>query len=148
MPTAVLGPAEGMAYILAKLQADSTLTAYLPAGTNGIFRFAAPQAAINNPPYIIITYQGGADVMGSFADRLMTSGLYQVSIYGPDSMYDATLYPAAQRIDTDLHRTSGTAQGGTIIACYREQPLVLSEVIAGSDQVWTRAGGLYRALVY
>ena len=139
-----LGPAEGMAYILTTLQADSTLMTDV---NSQIYRAMAPQSAINKPPYILINYQGGSDVMGSFADRLMTTGLYQVAIYGPDSLFLATLYPAAQRIDTDLHRTSGTAQGGTILACYREQPLILSEVIAGSDQVWTRCGGLYRILV-
>lgn len=142
--TAVIGPAEGVAYLLAKVQADSALMAYARGGAHYAL---APQASINNPPYILINYQGGADVMGSFADRLMTSGLYQVAIYGPATLLTATLIPAARLIDTDLHRSSGTAQGGTILACYREQPLILSEVISGSDQVWTRIGGLYRILV-
>ena len=147
--TTVIGPPEGMAYILAKLQADSALVAY---ASGGIYRFAAPQSAIDKPPYILITYQGGADVMGSFADRLMTTGLYQVAIYGPDvlsgaSLTNSTLIPAARLIDADLHRTSGAAQGGTILACYREQPLMLSEVVSGSDVVWSRVGGLYRILV-
>ncbi len=147
--TTVIGPAEGMAYILAKLQADATLMAY---AVGGIWRNAAPQAAIDNPPYIRINYQAGADVLGSFADRLMTSGLYQVAIYGPDllngaSLLSSTLIPAARLIDADLHQTSGTAQGANILACYREQPLMLSEVVAGSDAQWTRVGGLYRCLV-
>lgn len=140
---AALGPPEGIAYIIAKLQTDTTLMAY---ATGGIWRDKAPQASIDNPPYILVRYQGGADVMGSFADRLMTSGLYQVAIYGPDALF-TTLFAAARLIDTDLHRTSGTAQGGTIIACYREQPLIISEVVAGSDQLWIRAGGLYRCQV-
>ena len=133
-----------MAYLLAALQADSALAPFIPGGA---FRSTAPQSAIDNPPYILITYQGGADVMGSFADRLFTSGLYQVAVYGPDTMMAANLVPAARRIDADLHRTSGTAQGGIVLACYREQPLALSEVISGSDIVWTRVGGLYRLLV-
>lgn len=143
--TAVLGPPEAMAYIEATLKADSALMAY---ATGGVFRAVAPQWSIDNPPYILIRYQGGADVMGSFADRLMSSGLYQVAIYGPDSLMSATLVPAARLMDVDLHRTSGTAQGATITACYREQPLILSEVVAGSDFLWTRVGGIYRILVY
>ncbi|MDE1904957.1 MAG: hypothetical protein KGH75_00720 [Rhodospirillales bacterium] len=142
--TTVIGPAEGMAYILAKLQADAPLNAI---ATGGIYRAAAPQAAINAPPYVLINYQGGADVMGSFADRIMTGGLYQVAIYGPDTMMAASLVPAARLIDADLHRTAGTAQGGTILACYREQPIVLSEVVTGSDVYWSRVGGLYKILV-
>ncbi len=140
----VLGPAEGMAYLLATITADSALMAYAPGGA---WRAVAPQASINNPPYILVTAQGGADVMGSFADRLMTSGLYQVAIYGPDTMMNASLVPGARLLDAALQRTSGTAQGGTILACYREQPLILSEVVSGSDILWTRIGGLYRILV-
>jgi hypothetical protein len=142
-----LGPAEGMAYLGAKLQAATAVTAFLANGANSIFRNVAPQAAINNPPYILVRYQGGADVMGAFADRLMTSGLYQVVVVGPDTLTNATLYPAAQALDAALHRTAGTALGGIVLACYREQPLMLSEVISGSDQQWTRIGGLYRLLV-
>jgi len=140
-----LGPLEGAAYILATLNAASAVTAI---ATGGIYREVAPQQAINHPPYIIVRYQGGADVMGAFADRLFTNGLYQVAIYGPDnSLLDTALFPGAQAIDTALHRTAGTAQGGIILACYREQPLILSEVVSGSDILWTRVGGLYRLLV-
>ena len=142
-----LGPAEGMAYLGAKLQAASAVTAYLANGVNSIFRNVAPQAAIGNPPYILLRYQGGKDVMGAFADRIMTDGTYQVVVVGPDPMTTATLYPCALAIDAALHRTSGTAAGGVILACTRDQPLMLSEVVSGSDTQWTRIGGLYRLLV-
>ncbi len=141
-----LGPAEGIAYCLAMLQADATLTALLPNGANSIYRKVAPQAAINNPPFILINYQGGADVMGSFADRIMTSGLYQVACYGPDTMY-STLVSVARQIDADLHRKSGTAEGSAIIASYREQPIELNDPVTLPDQAWSRLGGLYRLLV-
>jgi hypothetical protein len=140
----VLGPAEGIAYILATLQATNAVTSI---ATGGIFRGVAPQSSINTPPYILINYQGGADVMGSFADRLFTTGLYQVAIYGPDPLVETALVAGAQAIDAALHRTKGTAAGGIILAAYREQPLMLSEVISGSDVMWTRCGGLYRLLV-
>lgn len=139
------GPLEGAAYLLATLKATSAVTTI---ATGGIYREVAPQQAINNPPYIIVRYQGGADVMGSFADRLFTNGLYQVAIFGPDTaLLDTALFPGAKAIDTALHRTAGTAQGGIILACYREQPIILSEVVSGTDQLWTRVGGLYRLLV-
>ncbi len=141
-----LGPAEGIAYCLAMLQADATLTALLPNGANSIYRKVAPQAAINNPPFILINYQGGADVMGAFATRIMAPGLYQAAAYGPDTMY-STLVSVARLLDADLHRKSGTAEGSAIIASYREQPLELSDVVTVPDQVWTRVGGLYRCLV-
>jgi hypothetical protein len=146
MPTTVIGPPEGMAYILAQLQAASALLAYLPAGANGIFRTNATQAAINNPPFIRINYQGGADVLGATATRIMASGLYQVAIYGPDTQF-ATLLAAAKLLDAALQETSGTAVGATILTCHREQAIMLSEIVSGSDQQWTRIGGLYRILV-
>lgn len=137
----VIGPLEGIAFIVAKLQSDSAL---MTSVSSQVYRANAPQSAINNPPYILVSYQGGADVLSTFATRLFTNGLYQVCVYGPDSTLNAVQYPLAQLIDADLKRTSGVALGAQILACYREQPLVLSEVIAGSDQQWTRVGGLYR----
>lgn len=149
MSTTAIGPVEAIAYILATLKADAqaaTSGVKLSGYVTQIFRDKAPQAAINNPPYILARAQGGSDVMGSFADRLMYSGLFQVCVYGPDTMY-ANLFAAYRLMDKDLHRTSGTALGMNIIACYREQPLELSEVISGSDQMWTRVGGIYRCQV-
>jgi hypothetical protein len=142
--TTVIGPPETIAYAIATLTADSAFMAY---STGGVFRAVAPQASINAPPYTLVNYQGGADVMGSFADRIMTNGLYQVAIYGPDTLTTSVLIPAARLLDAALHRTQGTAQGGNILAFYREQPIMLSEVVSGSDVLWTRVGGLYRALV-
>lgn len=135
------GPIEGIAFIIATLQADSAL---MIGVSQQVYRDNAPQSAINNPPYILVRHQGGADVLSTFATRLFTNGLYQVAIYGPDSTMNATLYPLAQLIDDDLKRTSGVALGATILACYREQPLVLSDPVAGNDQSWSRVGGLYR----
>jgi hypothetical protein len=148
--TTVIGPPEGKAYILATLQADAQQAqshVALSSYVTQIFSDVAPQAAINAPPYILVRYQGGADVLGSFADFIMTSGLYQVAIFGPDTLMSSTLVPAARLIHANLHRTSGTAQGGNILASYREQPLDLPEVISGSDIQWRRVGGIYRVLV-
>lgn len=148
MPTTVIGPAEGMAWILAFLQADATLTTLLPDGANGIFRTVAPQSVINaGHIYILISYQGGAFVLGSFATRIMSSGLYQVVAVGPDTQH-SSIITVARQLDADLQRqVNQSAQGATIISSVGEQPLELSEVLSGTDQLWTRIGGLYRVLV-
>lgn len=123
-------------FLYSTLSSDNTLTALAPGG---VWRSMAPPST--NPPYVILSLQSGVDVLTSQIVRLMTQILYQVKVIGPVAM-TAQLFSAAQEIDNLLARTSGTATGGVILACWRESPLQLDELVNG--ELWTNIGGLYR----
>lgn len=123
-------------FLMSVLSNDATLGSYVPGG---VWRSMAPPST--TPPYVIISLQSGADTLTAQVVRLMSQILYQVRVVGPVGM-TATLFSAAQEIDNLLARTSGTATGGQVLACWRESPLQLDELVNG--ELWTNIGGLYR----
>lgn len=130
--------ASDLQWLTAILSADSAL---LSAAPGGIRRGLAP---VKTPtPYILLSHQGGSDVLSGTALRLMTSELFQVVAIGPTSQFPA-LVTCANRLDTLLGRTSQSAGGITILACYREQEIALDELVNGIS--WSRLGGIHRIL--
>lgn len=131
----------GYQYIYATLSPDSLLTGYAPGG---IHRSLAPPET--QPPFIVMNYQSGQDVLTQNVFRVMVSALFQVKCVGPASMITA-LANAAARIDALLGSppTSGTVTGGLLAASYRESPVALDEIVNG--ETWTSIGGLYRTLI-
>lgn len=132
----------GFQWLYSVLSGDSTLTALLGDGAQGIWRAYAPPSTV--PPYVIMSYQSGSDVITMNAFRLMVSGLYQVKIVGPAANM-TPLAQGAERIDQLLGLTSGTPTGAVVLACYREQPIFLDELVNG--EVWSNAGGMYRLYI-
>ena len=137
----------GFTFLFSLLSADSTLMALI----KGIFRDVADQGTL--PDWVVIGHQAGQDVMSATANRIMSPNLYRLFAVGPESDY-ANLLAIANRIDTLLHPSGNplrntTAGGVAILACYREQPLAISETVPGSAQgpAWLNLGGLYRIIM-
>lgn len=134
----------GVAWVLATLRGDSTFTAAAPGG---VYLSIAPQT-VASTPYGLVTVQAATDELGAGANRLWADVLLQVVAIGPNDDL-ADLVSAADAIDAALNLQTGTAQGGTVHECVREQSIVLSEIVPGdgTSTIWTRVGGLYRLLV-
>lgn len=127
-------------WLYATLSGDATLAGYAPGG---VFADQAPDGT--ETPYVIFTDQsGGVDSLTMNAIRVLSNPLYQVIAVAEASKF-ASVASAASRIDDLLKRTDGTATGGAILSCYREQPLIKSETI--NTQKWKSVGGLYRLLL-
>ncbi len=127
-------------WLTTTLNADSTLTGLV---TGGIWRGSAPVEAV--PPYVVMNFQAGSDVLTLNGVRLFDSLLFQIKAIGPGTM-TTTLLLAANEIDSLLKRTSGvplTVDGlGAILACFRESPVQIDSLVNG--EIFTDLGGLYR----
>lgn len=132
-------------WLYATLAADTGVGGvnHATTGANGrIYSYLAPASATTYPQ-VILNYQGGADVMGVGAVRVMNSMLYQVKVIGKGTAPNFGFIKAlADRIDTLLHAAAGTTADGRILSCVREQSISYVEV-SGSD-VFSHLGGLYR----
>lgn len=131
--------AVALEWLYSLLSGDATL-AGIPIG--GVYRAIAPDDAV--APYIILQWMGGHDVLGSGGARIMSDLVFQVYAIAPSDQYDL-VRAAAYRIDQLLDKASGTTSDGTVLACRRQQPIPLDEVVNGV--VWSRLGGLYRTWV-
>lgn len=126
-------------YLISTLSGDTTLSTLAPGGC---FRGLAPPNTVT--PFVIVGYQSGVDVLTMNAVRLFSTPLYMVKVVGPADI-TPTIAQGAARVDELLRRTSGTATGGLVLVCYRESPLLLDELVNGTQ--WVSIGGLYRAEV-
>ncbi len=131
----------GLEWLHSQLSGSPAVVAALPGGLwLGVAPLGTPA------PYGMYGHQGGADIGGVAGIRLLSSGVYQVVAYGPLSAY-AAVSAAADAIDAAIQRQSGAAgSDATTLACVREQPLALQELVNGVP--WARVGGLYRLLVH
>lgn len=137
----------GFTFLYSLLHGDATLVALV----SGIFRDVADEGTV--PDWVVIGHQAGQDVLSATANRIMSPNLYRIFAVGPESDY-ATLKAISDRVDTLLHPSgnplrNATSGGVTILACYREQPLAISETVPGSAQgpAWLNLGGLYRIIM-
>lgn len=83
----------GFDWLLSVLGADSTLAGYAPGG---VWKSYVPDGTA--PPYVVMTYMTGTDVLTMNAVRLMTTPLYQIKAVGPASLASQVI-AAASRID-------------------------------------------------
>ena len=131
------------------LGGDSTLTGYAPGGVHR--SLAPPDAAF---PFIVMAHQAGTDVTTMNGFRIMTEQLFQIRAVGPASI-SASIAQAAAQVDKLLGGPPGVPASGTvtvssvlegqILACYREQQIMLDELVAG--ELFSNMGGLYRLIV-
>jgi hypothetical protein len=129
-----------IAFAYATLNGDSTLAALV---TGGWHLDLAP--AGSTEPYGVIHQQSAPDTRTMNAYLIHTDVLLTVRVIGSQTLMN-TLVSAAQRVDTLLGRTSGTAPDGTVItACYRENELAIPELVGGVLKM--ALGGTYRHIV-
>lgn len=121
------------------LAADAALGSVV---STRIYANVAPQSSAL--PCVVFQQQAGRDIMGSGPIRYMSTMLYTVRVIGETGSF-STIEAPADRIDAVLHAASGTATGGTVVACVREQPFSLVESTDG--RTFRHLGGIYRCWV-
>src|SRR5258708_13338587 len=88
-------------WLTTTLNADSTLTGLV---TGGIWRGSAPVETV--PPYIVMNFQAGSDVLTLNGVRIYDSLLFQVKVIGPGTI-TTTLLPPPNKINSLLKLQSG-----------------------------------------
>jgi hypothetical protein len=129
----------GFQWLYNTLSADSTLQTDAPGG---VWRGLAPPGTAT--PFVILSLQSGKDVITANAVRVFDDDTFLVKAVGPASN-NAGVLAAASRIDALLGRTSGQVTAGAILACYRETPISIDELVNG--ELWSNLGGLYRLII-
>lgn len=131
---------EAETWIYATLAADTGAGGVATLATGGIHAGVAPQGSTS--PFVVYNRQGGADVMGLGAQRIMAGMLYQIKAVASGGS-KAAAKAIANRIDTLLHAASGTTASGRILSCVRESEVNYVEVDETGER-WNHLGGLYR----
>jgi hypothetical protein len=116
--------------------------ALLELAPGGVHRSMAPPGT--TPPWVIVAFQSGQDVLTMNAYRVMSNLLWQIKVVGPADL-TSQLIAAAARIDDLIGLASGTATGGLVLSCFRDSPLQLDELVNGV--LWSNIGGLYRPYI-
>lgn len=129
--------ARALEWIYATLAADTDIDNLVDGR---IYDGLAPQGAAY--PLIVFNHQGGADARGVGVYRAFDNSIYQVKAVTQAESY-STATEIADAIDAALQGASGTADGGYIGPCVREQTLMLIELGKGGIQ-YRSVGGLYR----
>lgn len=129
-------PTAGESWLYDCLSGDATLTGLV--GSRIVDRIAERG---QDYPLVVFQFQGGHDVMGVAAARLLGQEVFLVKAVGRAPSY-ATLKPIAKRIDELLHKAHGETDDGKVRACVREQPFKMVELIDGIE--YRHLGGLYR----
>jgi len=126
-------------FLIATLQADSTLMMLAPGG---IWRSFAPAGTAY--PVCIVAFQGSADTLTANSRRLMVRSLYQVRASGLAND-TSNVFSLASRIDIVLGGNQGLRNigltSGWILSCYRESTLQFDEDLSGTS--FTHLGGIY-----
>ena len=121
-------------WLYSKLANDATLMALI----TGVFADVAPQDQAM--PFLVYSLQEVGDVMSINGTRIMTAGTYDVRVTTDSESY-SSIKMAVERVDTLLHKTSGTVTGGLILSCVREAPVRYTELHQG--RLYRHLGGLY-----
>lgn len=106
-----------------------------------VYDSLAPRSATY--PLVIFQFQGGHDTFGVGTARILSQGTWLVKGVEKAKGF-GTLKTIAGTIDSLLHASSGTAGGGTVLACVREQPFMMVENQDGEE--YRHLGGIYRIL--
>lgn len=121
------------------LSTDTSLTELV---STRIYRHVVP-AGVQRPA-VVFTMQGGHDVLGVGATRIMVHVVAVVKAVGLHRDY-ASLVAIADLIDAALHRAVGQVDDARVLACVREVPLDYIE--ASDGEVYAHIGGQYRLLI-
>lgn len=127
-------------WLYSKLHGDATLLALVPGGV-----YTWPVPANISGAFVLYQMQSGMDIRGNGPGRIGVNGLWLVRAVFEALSFGGNLQTAANRIDTLLQAASGTATGGVVWACVREEPFQLVEVADGRQ--FRHLGGTYRIWV-
>ncbi|MBP8291937.1 MAG: hypothetical protein KAX65_04140 [Caldilineaceae bacterium] len=127
-------------WLYTKLHGDATLLALVPGGV-----YTWPVPATYSGQYVLYQMQSGVDIRGVGPSRLGVNGLWLVRVVAEALSFGGNLQTAANRLDVLLQAASGTATGGTVWSCVREQPFQLVELANGRQ--FRHLGGIYRLWV-
>ena len=128
----------GYAWLMTTLNIASVTT----LATGGVFADLAPSGIA--PPFLVFGFQGGRDIIGSEAIRLLSQGVFFIRAVGLASQY-ATLVSIMAVVDPLVQRQGGTAGGNTIMMANREQAINLTQQL--NNVQWVYTGGLYRLYI-
>jgi hypothetical protein len=124
------------------LTADAALAAVV-AGR--VYAYQAPEKPTF--PFVLFSFQAGADKQGVGTSRVMTRPIYQVKAVGRDEVSDA-LQTAADRIDEVVGKAVRQAVDGFIFTARRVSPVAYAEPDKNSGRLFHHRGGLYRIEAY
>jgi hypothetical protein len=125
-------------WLYATLSGDGAITAAIG---NRIYADVAPLDAAY--PFIVYNMKSASDVAGVGALRILTQADYTVKVITQGSSY-APIKDLALRIDTLLHRQSGTTTDGAVISATRQEPVRYTETDNQSGVQYKHLGGIYR----
>ena len=128
-------------FIYDRLSADATLLAALADGANSLTAETIPQGA--DYPLALWTLMSALDDEYVNSDRVWTNVLVTVRGVAKQTSFGGALATIAQRIDADLHKTSGTTTDGRVFACVRVRPFRMVERLEDKTEV-RHLGGVYR----
>ena len=130
-------------WLYAVLSGDAQLVAL---ATGGIYGHSNPNKTPTFP-FVLFGLQGaGMDVRGVGPARVMAPMVYLVRGISEGNSFGGNLKSIADRIDALLQAASGSAAGGLVLVCVREQPFVLPETGPDGRQ-YRHLGGIYRLFV-
>jgi hypothetical protein len=128
------------AWLQSTLTGDATLMGLLPGGVHSEL---IPEAATLPALRFHIQATGG-DVMSFNSYRIWVRPLYLIAVVHRTKTYN-DIRPAADRLDTLLHKVTGQLSPVLILTCYREDTFRMPEI--DGDNHYRHLGGLYRLLV-
>ena len=123
-------------WLYSVLNGDAALKALTPK----VYALPAPQGAVL--PYTAYNVLSALDLQGMGARRVWVNALYVVRAIFESASWGGDLEVAADRIDTLLHAASGSASGGMVWSCARQEPFYM--VDNSSGQQIRMLGGIYR----
>lgn len=115
--------------------------ALMAVAIGGAWRDLAPPGL--QTPYIVFAHQAGTDTM-AFRKRAYSSMVWQVKIIGPAAISQTLESGSALMDDAIAIVNPVSVTGGEIKTCFRQQPLLVSEIVNG--ELWNNVGGLYRVM--
>lgn len=137
--------ARAIAWVTSVLSTDATFMAEVPGGVN--IGAAPPDTPF---PVCAVWVQSAPDLNTLNGIRVWSDGHVMVKISGPSTNGGTggltPLVTAADRADTLLQRKQGAAQGGTILACVREDAFPLAEPQLINGEQWVSLVQMYQIL--
>lgn len=127
------------AWIVERLEADSTLQALAPGG---VYDTDAPPEA--RYPFVLVYETGNSTTRGNGGLRVLVNALFGVKVVSEGRSYDAIL-DASERVDALLDGVDGAAADLTVFDIGRESELKRGYVEDNID--FRELGGVYRCIV-